>query len=294
MKCIISIPAYNEEKTIGNVIDEIHSIMKTEAFTYKILVLNDGSTDKTVEIAKKHGAIVFSHRKNKGLANTFRQEMKQCLLLEGDVIIHTDADGQYPAQYIPQFIKKIEKGSELVLGSRFTTGSYNGSFMKRIGNIIFAKVFSIMLHMKITDTTTGFRAFTKKVAKLPIINTFTYTQEQLIRARTKKYKIDEIPIHARKIKTMRPSRLFNNSFEYAIKAWINIFRVYKDISPHAFFGRIGIILFGGGFLLGCYITIEYFVMKQNVVFSLILISGLLLILSFQMFLFSFFTTTKKR
>jgi len=259
MKVVITIPAYNEEETIGKVIDEIKEVMSKTDYNYKILVYNDGSTDKTIDIAKKHGAIVASHKRNKGLADTFRDEMKECLNLGADVIVHTDGDGQYPAVYIPQMIKKIEEGYDLVLGTRFGEGKYgNKSIMRKLGNMAFAKIFSKLLKTKITDTTTGFRAFTAEVASLPIINTFTYTQEQLIRAAKAKMKICEIPIRTNK--TRRPSRLFRNPFNYAIKAWINILRIYRDFEPLKFFGKIGMTLILMGVILGLYIvyhTIKY-------------------------------------
>ena len=170
MKVIISIPAYNEEGSVGKVIQDIKNIMNSNKYNYKILVLDDGSKDKTVEIAKRKGAIVISNKRNLGLAETFKNEMKECLNLKADIIVHTDADGQYPSHYIPQMIKKIEEGNDLVLGSRFGKGKYSGPFMNKIGNIAFAKVFSGLLKTKITDTTTGFRAFTPEVARLPFLS----------------------------------------------------------------------------------------------------------------------------
>ena len=132
MQIIISIPAFNEEKTLGNVIKEIKLEMLKTNYKYKILVLNDGSSDKTIEIAKQQGAIVYSNSRNKGLAVTFKEEMKYCLKEKADIIVHTDADGQYPAEFIPQLIKKIEEGYDLVLGSRFTGEIESMPFIKRL------------------------------------------------------------------------------------------------------------------------------------------------------------------
>ena len=100
MKVIISIPAYNEEKTLPKVLEEIKKVMNNTDYNYEILVLNDGSMDKTVEVAKKHGAIVVSNKRNRGLAETFRHEMRVCLERKADIIIHTDADGQYHSKHI--------------------------------------------------------------------------------------------------------------------------------------------------------------------------------------------------
>jgi glycosyltransferase involved in cell wall biosynthesis len=284
MKVIISIPAYNEEKTLPPVIDEINSVMSKTNYNYEILVLNDGSQDKTKEVAEKKGAIVISHRRNMGLAETFKDEMKECMRLKADIIVHTDADGQYPSHYIPGMIKKVQEGYDLVLGSRFGKGNYSGSFMKSLGNRAFAKVFSKLLKTKITDTTTGFRAFTQEIAKFPLINSFTYTQEQLIRGGKVKIRIAEIPITTNKT---RPSRLFKNPFDYAIKAWINIFRIYRDFEPLKFFGFLGGSLFFVGFIIG--LIIIYKVITTGAVGAIprVVLSALLIISGIQVILFGF-------
>jgi glycosyltransferase involved in cell wall biosynthesis len=284
MMLIITIPAYNEEKTIGKVINDINNVMKKTGYNYKVLVVNDGSKDRTEEIAKREGAIVVSNSKNLGLAEVFGREMRECIKLKADIIVHTDADGQYPSLYIPRLIKKVEEGYDLVLGSRFGKGSYSGSFMKRIGNLFFAKVFSGLLKTKITDTTTGFRAFSSEVAKLPLINSFTYTQEQLIRAGKVKMRIVEVPVIAKKT---RKSRLFKNSLDYAIKAWINLFRIYRDFEPLKFFGFFGGLFFGFGFLLGMWIVYSWLSTGNVGALPRVILSMLLIITGIQIGLFGF-------
>src|SRR3989338_2039261 len=190
MKVVITIPAYNEERTIGKVISNIKEVMKKTKYSYRILVVDDGSKDKTAEISKKSGAVVYKHPKNYGLAETFKTEMQKCLELNADVIVHIDADGQYLAREIPLLIKEIEKGNELVLGSRFKGKIESMPLIKRLGNKAFSRVISQITKTKITDAQTGFRAFTKEVAKkIKIISNYTYTQEQLIRAVREKFKI---------------------------------------------------------------------------------------------------------
>ena len=291
MNIIITIPAFNEERTIGRIIQEIKEVMNPTSYKYKILVLNDGSKDKTAEIAEKEGAVVVSNKKNLGLAETFKKEMEECLRLKADIIVHTDADGQYPSVYIPEMIKKVEKGYDLVLGSRFGKGRYSGSFLKSLGNIAFAKVFSRLLKTKITDTTTGFRAFNSEVAQLPLINEFTYTQEQLIRVGKAGLCVFEIPIKTRKT---RKSRLFKNPFDYAIKAWINILRIYRDYEPLKFFGRIGGILFLFGFLLGLYIF--YTILNTGGVGGIprVILSAILMLTGLQIVVFGFLADMQRK
>jgi glycosyltransferase involved in cell wall biosynthesis len=290
MSIVISIPAYNEEKTLGKVIKEIISVMSLNKYNYKILVLDDGSTDKTVEVAKKNGAIIVSNKRNLGLAKTFKKEMEECVKLKANIIIHTDADCQYPAHYIPLLIKEIEKGNDLVLGSRFEKGSYSGSIMKSMGNKAFAKVFSGLLRVKITDTTTGFRAFTKEVAELPLTNNFTYTQEQLIRVEKSGMKIKEIFVKTNKT---RPSKLFNNSFEYAIKAWINIFRIYRDFAPLKFFGQIGSFFLFLGITLGIWISYLWIFTGSVGALPRVILSMLFITMGIQIILFGFLADMNK-
>jgi len=291
-KIIITIPAYNEENTIGSAIDEIKEIMSKTSYRYEIQVINDGSSDKTVLIAKKHGAKVYGYLRNKGLLHAFQYEITQCLKNKADIIVHTDADGQYDPKDIPKLIEKIEEGYDLVLGSRFKGKiSYKNEFGKLLGNIIFAKAISKMIKTKVTDSTTGFRAFTKDVAReIKFINTFTYTQEQLIKASKQGFKITEIPITARKT---RKSKLFKNPFDYAIKAWINIFRIYRDFNPLMFFGKIGVyfLLVGGAIGLG--LVYKFLTSGKVGHIPLTILCILLIMIGIQLILFGFLADGKK-
>ena len=222
-KVVITIPAYNEEESIGAVINEIKTVMSNTNYIYQIMLLDDGSVDRTKKITEENGVLFFSNGCNKGLAYTFKKEMEICCGLEADIIVHIDADGQYPPKYIPEMIESVLDGYDLVLGSRFGKGVYDGSIGKKLGNMFFARILSLIFRKNLHDTTTGFRAFTKEIAQLPIGSKFTYTQEQLIHAIRYKKLIKEIPIIARKT---RKSRLFSNIFEYFYRATITILRIF--------------------------------------------------------------------
>lgn len=289
-KVIISIPAYNEERTLPRVIKEIKEVMKNTKYNYSFLVLNDGSKDKTAEVAESLGAIVVSHKRNRGLADTFRSEMKECLNQKADIIVHTDADGQYHPKHIPELINKVEQGYDLVLGSRFRGKIQHMPWLKKLGNVAFAKVLSSLTKQKITDSTTGFRAFTAEVARdINYINTFTYTQEQIIKGAKQGFKIAEIPIIARKT---RDSRLFKNPIQYAWKAWINIFRIHRDYDPLKFFGRIGAGFFLVGFLIGLHLVYRFVTLGYVGRVPSTILCVLFLVMGIQIMLFGFLADMK--
>ncbi|MBW2981155.1 glycosyltransferase family 2 protein [Candidatus Woesearchaeota archaeon] len=294
MKIITAIPAYNEEKTIGNVIKGVKSVMDEAKYDYQIVVVDDGSKDSTAEIAKKAGAVVHAHPKNYGLAETFKTEMQKCLEIGADIIVHTDADGQYLAKEIPLLIKEVEKGSDLVLGSRFKGKIESMPLIKRLGNKAFSAVVSQVTRSKITDAQTGFRAFTKEVArKIPIISTHTYTQEQVIRAVKQKFKIVEVPVYFAKRKEGK-SRLMKNPFEYAFKAWTSILRIYRDYEPLKFFGIIGGLFFGIGCLIGLWFVYLHFTTGITGHLGLIFLMLLLVMVGIQISLFGFLADMMKK
>src|SRR3989338_1688478 len=285
---IVTIPAYNEENSLGQDLQDIRANLG-KRYKYKILVVDDGSTDGTAQIAKQNGAIVISHPRNYGLAETFKTEISECLKHKPDVIVHTDADGQYPAEYIPVLIEKVLEGNHLVLGSRFKQSKHADSIVKDLTNRIFAAALSSMTKYKITDSTTGFRAFTKDIANLGIISNHTYTQEQIIRAARSRLKIAEVPIAARKTRQSRLMKSYPlfHPIEYAVKAWINIFRIYRDYEPLKFFGYFGSGAMTTGLLLGLWLFAIYFNTGRVGHPNTAILSMLLIISGLQIFLFGF-------
>lgn len=292
MPIVVTIPAYNEEKTLPFVLQEIKKVLTEKKYSFQFLVIDDGSTDNTAAEARKYGARVISHKQNLGLAQTFKHEMKECLAMKADIIVHTDADGQYHAEHIPELIEKINAGYDLVLGSRFQGSIEKMPLLKKIGNIAFSKVISSLTGVKITDSTTGFRAFTAEVAReIEFINTFTYTQEQIIKAAKQGFKIGEIPIRARKT---RHSRLFKNPFQYAVKAWINILRIYRDYNPLKFFGYLGVFFFLAGMIIGVLILIRILITGGAGGIPRVILSALLMLVGIQIIIFGFLADMLKR
>ena len=294
MGIVITIPAYNEGKTIGILLNKIKKSLSGKGYKYKILVVDDGSKDNTREAAKRNGAIVYSHPKNYGLAECFKTEIKKCLELKADVIVHIDADLQYLPEEIPKLVKEIENGYDLVLGSRFKGKIEQMPLVKRLGNIAFSRVVSQVTGMQISDAQTGFRAFTREVAeKIPITSSHTYTQEQIIRAVREKFRIKEVPIYF--AKRNDKSRLISSPFGYAIRAFINLIRVYRDFEPLKFFGTVGTIILSIGFILGLYLV--YFQFFGNGAFrhlGLMMLDVLVLSIGLQIIIFGFIADMNRK
>ncbi|MFH1133555.1 MAG: glycosyltransferase family 2 protein [Nanoarchaeota archaeon] len=248
-RIVVTIPAYNEEKNLGKVISSVKEEMTKQRYNYRILVVDDGSTDKTAAVAKRLGAIVRSHPKNYGLAETFKTEIETCLKEGFDIIVHFDADGQYSAAEIPKLIREVQGGADLVLGSRIKGTIEDMPAIKLAGNKAFSRVVSNISGLPISDAQTGFRAFTKEVAqRIPITSNYTYTQEQIIRAAKAKFRIVEVPAHF--AKRDGQSRLMRNPFHFALRAGVNLIRIWRDYEPLRFFGWIGAISMIIGLILG--------------------------------------------
>ena len=290
-KIVVTMPAYKEEQTIGYVIRDIKEVLSGKKYSYTILVVDDGSKDKTKEIAEKNGAIVVSHNRNLGLAQAFRTEMKECLKLNADIIVHTDADGQYLAEDIPRLIEQVKGGYDLVLGNRFIGGIESMPVLKQLGNLAFSNTISKIVRYRVGDCQTGFRAFTSEVAKIEIGSDHTYTQEQIIRAVNLGFKIKEIPTYFRK--RNGESRLMKNPFEYAFKAWINILRIYRDYRPLKFFGSIGLFFFLLGVFIGIILVLNFIFTGRVGHLPLTILSIMLVIIGVQIGLFGFLADMKK-
>src|SRR3989344_803648 len=291
MRIYISIPAYNEEKTLGIVIRDIHSVMKKTKHPYMVAVVNDGSTDKTASVAKQAGATVINHPQNFGLAQAFRTELEHFLHSKYDIFVHIDADGQYKAEDIPRLVQEVEQGYDLVLGDRFTGGIEEMPLLKKFGNRAFSRVISKIIGYTVHDCQTGFRAFNRKTAQIPIKSTHTYTQEQIIKSVRERLRIKEVPTYFRK--RGDESRLMRNPLEYAFRAWINILRIYRDYDPLKFFGRIGLFFITLGVLIGSWLVYLFLTTGRVGRLPLTLLTVLLIIMGIQIVVFGFMADMRR-
>ena len=257
MNLIITIPAYNEEDSIGKVIKEIpRSIPGIE--NIRILVINDGSTDRTEEVAKKSGADkILHHKQNMGLAQTFRDGLNEALEMGADIIVNTDADYQYNGREIPKLIEPIIQGrAEIVLGDRQVDKLDHMPRGNLWGNKFATRVIQWTTHLPIKDAQTGFRAFSREAAlRMNLTGDYTYTQETIIQAANKDLKIEQIPVEFRRREG--ESRLISNIFRYARSAGITIFRSFSAYHPFVIFSAIGFICILLGLIIGFRVIIHF-------------------------------------
>ena len=293
MKIVVTIPAYNEEKTIGTVIKDIKNSLKKIKHETEILVVNDGSSDDTARIAKEAGAVVHSHPKNYGLGEAFRTEIDLALKMKADVIVHTDADGQYRADEIPLLLSPIKNGADLVLGSRFKGKIESMPLTKRIGNILFSILVSYIIKQNISDAQTGFRAFTRKVAQeAKVTSTFTYTQDQIIISSRKKFKIAEVPVTF--MKRDGKSRLMKGPLDYGLRGGTNLFRLARDYAPLTLFGSIGTGLIGISAVLAAYLGYRLLTYGAIGKTPTTILTVALFVIGIQIILFGFFADSKRK
>lgn len=207
---IVTIPAYNEQSTIRQIVTDVANVLRGKDFA--TVVVSDGSIDNTIQEAKEAGAIVHD-KQHGGRADTFRYTMEIIKAMNPRWIVTTDADGQYEARDITDLLAKAEQGYDLVLGNRLSGYIEYMPVTKRILNILGTAFFSYALWVKIGDATTGLRVFNMKVANLPIKSNFTFTVEQLVRAREASYKMTHIPVTFYKRQDGN-SRLMKSSSHY--------------------------------------------------------------------------------
>ena len=249
-KIAVVVPAYNEEKTIGSV---IKAIPRDIADDVKVIVIDDGSTDNTVNVAKESGADkVVSHNTNKGLGVAFQTGIEAALKTNADIIVNIDADGQFNPGDIPRLIRPIIEGkADMVTCSRFVDKNLEPDmpWLKKFGNRRFTNIVNRLVDGNFTDTQCGFRAYSREAAlRLTLFGRYTYTQEVFLDLARKGMKIIEIPC---KVKGEREgeSRLIKNVFSYGFKSLLIILRSYRDFQPLRFFGGIGLGMFIPGVVI---------------------------------------------
>jgi glycosyltransferase involved in cell wall biosynthesis len=287
MKLIIQIPCYNEAETLPIALRALpRHIEGLDVVEW--LIINDGCTDKTVEVAKANGVEhVVSFKKNQGLASGFMAGIDACLKLGADIIVNTDADNQYNAADIALLVRPISEGkADVVIGERPISDISHFSLVKKVLQKVGSWVVRSASKTSIPDAPSGFRAFSREAAmRLNVFNEYTYTLETIIQAGQKNMSITSVPIRINP--DLRPSRLVKSIPQYIKKSLLTIVRIFVVYKPFRFFMSIGLFLFSIGILIGLRF-IYYFITKESAghIQSLIL-SSILIGIGFQTFLIAF-------
>ena len=287
MKLIIQIPCFNEANTLAVTLRDLPREV-TGFETVEWLIIDDGSSDDTVRIARENGVDhVVRHTRNQGLARGFMTGLEMCLNLGADVIVNTDADNQYNAEDIPVLTKPIlENNAEIVIGTRPIETIEHFSPVKKFLQKLGSWVVRIASKTDIPDAPSGFRAISRSAAqRLMVFNDYTYTLETIIQAGQKNMAITSVPIRVNE--DLRPSRLLKSIPSYIKRSVITIVRIFIIYRPFRFFGTIGAIFVSVGFLVGLRFLWFYLHGNGNGHIQSLILAGLLLGIGFQTFLIAF-------
>jgi glycosyltransferase involved in cell wall biosynthesis len=231
MKLIIQIPCFNEEQTLpGTLADLPREVAGFDEVEW--LVIDDGSSDRTLEVARAHGVDhIVRLTNNKGLAYAFQAGLDACLKLGADVVVNTDGDNQYNAADIPKLVEPVLRGdADMVVGDREVMNIQHFSPLKKSLQRLGSWVVRQASETDVPDTTSGFRAYNREAAlQLIVVNRFTYTLESIIQAGKQFIAVQHVPIRTNP-KT-RESRLFPSMWSYVRRNALSIFRIYTRYEP---------------------------------------------------------------
>ena len=258
MKLIIQIPCLNEAETLEVALNDLPKHIDG-VDTIEYLIINDGSRDDTVEVARRWGVNYVVHfGKNRGLAKGFMAGLDACLRNGADIIVNTDADNQYNGDDIETLVRPIIEGkSDIVIGARPIDQTEHFSPLKKKLQHLGSWVVRRASKSSIPDAPSGFRAFSREAAlRLNVTNEYTYTLETIVQAGREKIPMDAVNIRTNG--ELRPSRLFHSMGSYIKKSILTILRTYVMYRPLTFFLILGCIPFTVGLILGIRFLIFFF------------------------------------
>ena len=282
-KLIIQIPCYNEEKslpiTYADLPKHIDGIDEIE-----YLIIDDGSKDKTVEVAKELGIHhIVSFKQNKGLAKGFMAGIDACLHLGADIIVNTDADNQYCGDDIEKIVRPIlENKADIVIGERPIDETEHFSWKKKKFQHLGSWVVRVASKSDIPDAPSGFRAYSREGAlRLNVTNEYTYTLETIIQAGRNKIAMMSVPIRTNG--ELRKSRLFKSMWAYMKRSASVIIRSFMMYKPLKFFGIIGTSIFMVGVVIGIRFLLHYLNGNGNGHTQSLILSSILILMGVQTF-----------
>jgi glycosyltransferase involved in cell wall biosynthesis len=283
-KLIIQIPCYNEEATLGITLSELpRQLPGVDCVEW--LVVDDGSRDRTVEVAKACGVdYIVNLPTNQGLAKAFMAGLEGALKAGADIIVNTDADNQYCAEDIPKLIEPILlKEAEIVIGTRPILDIEHFSPTKKLLQKLGSWVVRLASQTDIPDAPSGFRAFSREAAmQFNVFNEYTYTLETIIQAGQKGMAITSVPIRTNGY--LRPSRLVKSIPVYIKRSIFTIFRIFMTYKPLRFFLLLGGVPFTIGFGLGFRWLIYFLMGTERTRIPSLILAAILMLMGFQLWI----------
>lgn len=283
MKLIIQIPCLNEAETLEIALNDLPKHIDG-IDTIEYLIINDGSVDNTVEVAKNWGVhYVVNFKRNKGLAKGFMAGIDACLRNGADIIVNTDADNQYCGEDIEKLVRPIlDKKADIVIGERPIDSTEDFTFLKkklqRLGSFVVRKASKT----DIPDAPSGFRAYSRDAAMhLNVMNNYTYTLETIVQAGRTSMAITSVPIRTNG--QLRESRLFHSMFGYVKRSILTIGRAYMMYRPLTFFSILGLIPFIAGLGIGVRFLIYFLQGIGNGHIQSLILASTLMMLGFMTF-----------
>ncbi len=280
-KLIIQVPCFNEEEHVAATLADLPRQMRGVA-DIEVLVIDDGSSDRTAEVARLNGAdYILRLPNNRGLACAFRAGLDAALHLGADVIVNTDGDNQYSGRNIEDLIQPILSGAaDMVVGDRDPRNLRHFSRAKRLLQHYGSWVVRTLSGTKIPDATSGFRALSRTAAmRLNVISDFTYTLETIIQAGKKKLPVTHVPVTTNPDR--RNSKLFTSTWGYVKRSAATIIRIYALYEPLKVFSYIGGTLIAAGTVLGLRFMYHFFTEGGRGHLQSLMLTVLLIIIGFQ-------------
>jgi glycosyltransferase involved in cell wall biosynthesis len=285
MKLVVTIPAQNEEATIAQVIAGVPRTIRG-VDEVEVIVMNDGSTDRTAERSAEAGAIVVNVHNRPGLGKVFGTGLERAMRRGADIICNIDGDGQFDPADIARLVHPIIEGeADFVTCSRFADPQLWPEMpkVKFWGNRVVTNIINwVCGGTSFTDVSCGFRAFNREAAyRLTLFGRFTYTQETFIDLFSKGLRMAEVPLKVRGVREHGTSRVASSIFKYATNSLPIILRAMRDIQPLKFFGGIAMFFFIPGILIGGFVTGWYLYHNKTSPYTMLIpISGVLITLAF--------------
>jgi glycosyltransferase involved in cell wall biosynthesis len=244
-KLIVQLPALDEEKTIRQVIERIPRDIPGVDKVH-VLVIDDGSRDRTGTLACEAGAEVIRHEQSRGVGAAFRTGVERAMEIGADILVTIDSDGQFNPEDIPKLTVPILQGkADFVTASRFIDKSLTPEMprAKRWGNDFMARWISALVKQRFYDVSCGFRAYSRDAyMRLVLLGEFTYTHETFLNLAFARIPIMEVPVAVRGIREHGTSRVANNLFHYGRRTATIILKTYRDYRPLRFFGWLSFLL----------------------------------------------------